>query len=455
MSEQKTLGTITYSPYAGRVFEGDQTGLDFSSFEYNYPLQAKTIARMTMKTIQDDKAFMASTDGLPDDLVKALAGSVLKESIRVSPPTYTAKHRSNLEKMAQYQSNHEGILAASSNDNMLTNQLFSLQAQYQGSVTENEQSFITLVPLMREVITNPAELYFAEGAFRSLNIPTLQARIPERDAFKAQLQLEPGEEEDFTRVKYGDERFDIKPNVVPLMQFQESRIRATIDPMMIDMGQARTALREARELMAIIEVQGKLNATDGNREDISDYTLNSTSGFPRSANAPHVEFLGIIQNHYHDNRVLLDTIFINAVDMSEYLTNWYRATVNPSEVKGWGIMPFPGIPGLRAVVSPFIARGYAWLVSSKALLKGEGPFMEEMWREPGRRADLGHLVDYVQFLLVTPKRYGVRLDLKTVDGTTLNPKGTVYTSFDQVEEELEDVYSGITAKVRDKTKTLS
>ena len=448
MTKQE-MEPITFSPFAGKVYEGDQSKQDFTETQYNYPLRAKTIASMGLRNILEDKVFSASTRGLSDDLIKELAANVKQSMSDVTSPAYVGRHRDGLVKMAEFKNAEDNMLSAGVN-NFVAMQMYQAEMQFNASVSENDQSFITLVPLMREVITNPAELYFAEGAFRSLNLPTLQGRVPERDAYKAQFQLEPGEEEDFTRVKYGDERFDLKPNVVPLMQFQESRIRATIDPLMIDMQQARTALREAREAMAIVEVQGKLNGQTA--VDILDYTADGTAGFPRSENAPHTEFLNIINSHWDANRILLDTIFIHPVDFAEYLTNWYRATVTPTEIKGWGIMPFPGLPGIRAVISPFVSRGYAWACASKALLKGEGPFMEEMWREPGRRADLGHLVDYVQFLFVTPSRYGLKLDLKSVSAAN---KGTVYTTLDSFEDKLEKTYAGITSKVRDKVRTLS
>lgn len=449
----ESIRPITYSPYAGRVFEEDISDEDFTNYRDNFPLMAQTIAKMDVTSTMKERVLSASRlESLPNDLTEQLikSGTTQYVTERLGDITYTAKYRPALRSMAHFEDMKENMFAANLADTNLNLNMYLMQQQYKASVSEADQSFITLVPLLREIITNPAELYFSEGAYRTLNLPTLQGRIPERDAFKAQLQLEPGEEEDYTRVKYGDERFDVKPNVVALMQFQESRIRATIDPLMIDIEQARTALREAREGLAVIEVQGKLNGTTA--QDIEDYTATGNNAIPRSEHAPHVEFVKIIQDKWAADRVLMDTIFINVVDMSEYLTNWYRATVTPSNIQGWGIIPFPGIPGVRAVLSPFIARGYAWMCASKALLKGEGPFMEEMWREPSRRSDLGHLVDYVQFLFVTPSRYGIKLNLKSVPD---NEKGDIITSVEQFEKLTEDTYAGITKKVRDKTRTLS
>ena len=46
--------------------------------------------------------------------------------------------------------------------------------------------------------------YKPGGGIRTIPVPSLNARIPERGAFKAQLGVKPLQEVDFTQVKYGE-----------------------------------------------------------------------------------------------------------------------------------------------------------------------------------------------------------------------------------------------------------
>ena len=238
----------------------------------------------------------------------------------------------------------------------------------QGPSQEGDQSFITLVPLFKDVLSNPPEIFPTEQIYKNYNVPTLQGRLPAMDAFKPQLQLNPGDELDFDRLKYSQDTFDVKPNVVPLMQFQESRIRATIDPMMLDTQMGGFALRWAREMMAVFELQ-KSYTTDS--LTVSDMTAANASGFPRSQNNPKEEIFATINEFVTDKKSIIDMSLWNPVDIVTYESNFYNMGIVPKDVTGYGIINLAGFGGtVKACVSPFAPRGYVYFVDSRSLANG-------------------------------------------------------------------------------------
>ena len=122
---------------------------------------------------------------------------------------------------------------------------------YHAAIGDNSIDHINAFPLLREMVGKPAEVYFLEEMTRTINVPSLNARIPERDAFKAQLGVKPLQEVDFTQVKYGEDHFNLTYNATPFFHPSEDRIRGVIDPMNIDMEESRRALKEARNVLTL------------------------------------------------------------------------------------------------------------------------------------------------------------------------------------------------------------
>jgi hypothetical protein len=138
--------------------------------------------------------------------------------------------------------------------------LMALKQSKSAAIGDNSIDHINAFPLLREMVGKPAEVYFLEEMARTINVPSLNARIPERDAFKAQLGVKPLQEVDFTQVKYGEDHFNLTYNATPFFHPSEDRIRGVIDPMNIDMEESRRALKEARNVLTLFALTG-LTAT--------------------------------------------------------------------------------------------------------------------------------------------------------------------------------------------------
>lgn len=276
---------------------------------------------------------------------------------------------------------------------------------YSAAIGDTSIDHINAFPLLREMVGTPAEVYFLEEMTRTINVPSLNARIPERDAFKAQLGVKPLQEVDFTQVKYGEDHFDLTYNATPFFHASEDRLRGVIDPMNIDMEESRRALREARNVITLFALTA-LTDTDVLTGDWDAKTSGANTVNPKK------EIQAAINNHWVANQSRIDSIAINPIDYQRYEGNDFVKGFQPGlDVVMSGVVPMRGIPGLTAYLDPMIPLGRVYCVDSQAFLKGVGPLQTEQWREPKNNADLGIVRDYVQVLLMNPARYGFKSDL--------------------------------------------
>ncbi len=298
--------------------------------------------------------------------------------------------------------------------NAYLNRQYYAKVKLNAAINESSIDHINAFPLLRELVGTPAELFFIEEAARTLNIPSLTARIPERDAFKPQIGVRPLQEVDFSQVKYGEDHFDLKYNAAPFFHPTEDRLKGVIDPMNIDLQESQRALREGREILALFELT---KLTDSGT-DIADMENKNTGG--SHVNNPKTEITRIIRNHWKSKQSLINWTFWNPVDFQRYEANSHvHGFTAGKDVSPSGVQPFTGIPGLNVVVDPLIPLGNVYFVDNQAFLKGVGPLQTEQWRRPENNADLGIVRDYVQFLLMNPARYGLRtqIDLTTSSDT--------------------------------------
>ena len=291
--------------------------------------------------------------------------------------------------------------------------------QKSAAIGDTSIDHINAFPLLREMVGKPAEIYHLHEIGRTINVPSLNARIPERDAFKAQLGVKPLQEVDFTNVKYGEDNFNLTYNATPFFHPSEDRIRGVIDPMNIDMDESRRALLEARNglvlnaLIGLTDTDVLSNDWDAKTSDVSDFN-------------PKKDILDAMMTHWTTNQSRIDTWAVNPADYQRYEANdfvkGYQAglDVNPE-----GVTPVRGIPGLTAYIDPMVPLGTVYFIDSQALLKGVGPMQTEQWRRPENNTDMGIVRDYVQVIMMNPGRYGFKSDLTlTASGDTATTEPT-------------------------------
>jgi len=357
MSDSKQF---TYWPYNGGVYSGDEAGVDLTRFD---PAASK------LGYLNYD-------------------ASTKKHSIKYGAKT----RRALLAAKAKKAKTRMALIAA---------------------IGDTSIDHINAFTLLRELVGTPAEMYFLEMIPKTINVPNLNARIPERDTFKAQLGVKPLQELDFTQVKYGEDHFDLTYNATPFFHPSEDRLKGIIDPMNIDLQESQRALREARNVLTLFELTTLTdtdvlaNDWDAKTSDVSDFN-------------PKKDIMEAIQNHWKANQSRIDSWAVNPVDYQRYEGNdfvkGYQAGL---DVVNNGVTPVRGIPGLTAYLDPMVPLGTVYFIDSQALLKGVGPLQTEQWRRPENNMDLGVIRDYVEILLMNPARYGFKSDLTlTASGDT-------------------------------------
>jgi hypothetical protein len=287
----------------------------------------------------------------------------------------------------------------------------------QAAIGDTSIDHINAFTLTNNLIGTPDEWYSLEQMTRTMNVSSLNQRIPERDAFKAQLEVQPLQDLDFTNVKYGEDHFDLKYNAAPIFHPTEDRMKGIIDPLNVDLTESQRALREARDGLALLELT-KLTAGSG----LSDMEEKNTGG-SHVAN-PKREIVGKIRAHWKSTQSRINWTAWNPVDFERYESNSHieNGDIKHDAAMG-GVVPLPKIPGVMAAVDPLVPLGTVYFVSSDAFLKGVGPLQTEQWRRPESNSDYGVVRDYVQFLLMNPARYGFKevIDL-TTSGDTAEPE---------------------------------
>ncbi|MCH9657203.1 hypothetical protein K0U27_00675 [archaeon] len=294
------------------------------------------------------------------------------------------------------------------------NRAYAAHKSYNAAINDTSIDHINAFTLSSELVGVPDEWFSLEAMTREINVSSLNQRIPERDAFKAQLGVKPLEEVDFTQVKYGEDHFDLTYNAAPFFHPSEDLLKGVLDPMNVDLSESQRALREARDGLALLELT-KLTAGT----DLKDMELKNTGG--SHVNNPKREIVGKIRQHWKATQTRINWTAWNPVDFERYESNTH---IENGDVKHdaamQGVVPLPKVPGVMAAVDPLVPLGNVYFVSSQAFLKGVGPMQTEQWRRPENNADLGIVRDYVQFLLMNPARYGFKAEIDlTTSGDTV------------------------------------
>jgi hypothetical protein len=276
---------------------------------------------------------------------------------------------------------------------------------FEAAINSTNISHITVIPMIREMLGIPDNEFFLENAFRSVPVPQLKARIPERDTFRPQLSLDRLEELDFANLKFGEANFDLKHNDAPIMVPTEDRMTANFDPYTMGLDEASRSLKEARNALALWE----LTKLSTNASTVADITAVS-SGL--SLNNPKKDLANIFNTFYQANRARINITCWNPVDYQLYEANtWVHGYAPGKDVTDYGMVQLAGFPDVLAIIDSMVPRGFVYAVNAFASLKGEGPLQTETWREQRRNADLGVVRDYVQFMIPNKARYGTKISL--------------------------------------------
>ncbi len=300
-----------------------------------------------------------------------------------------------------------------------------------GGIGQEEVSPLRVIPLIRKILGMRPNIFFVEQGFSTVNVEKLDARIPEQDTRTGQVQMNPLEKVDFDKLRFAEDRFNLKKNTHATLLPSETSKRADFNVMQLNSADAMISfarMRNGQGLKALSTGDGTLVDKDA---PSATFSINDPDAGVVVTSIPHADFnikrelLEQFQNFLDENEALVDVTYWNPIDYARYESNFFsrgkldvggNATVS-------GIVPLVGVPDVIAILDRRVPRGVFYEASSQATLKGEGPFETEFWREYTRDADAFVMRDYVQFLIPNPNRYvrKVQIDATAASGDEFDP----------------------------------
>ena len=306
---------------------------------------------------------------------------------------------------------------------MAAQQLQQMDAQI-GGIGQDEVSPIRVIPLIRKILGQRPNIFFVEQGWSTVNVEKLDARVPEQDTRTGQVKMNPLEKVDFDKLKFAEDRFNLKKNTHATLLPSETSKRADFNVMQLNSADAMVSFARMRNGLALQELSnadGTLVTVDAPSAtfSINDPDAGTAGVFPHSDFNIKKELLTQFQDFLDDNEAIVDVTYWNPIDFARYESNYFTKALNQGmNVTVSGVVVLPGIPDITAILDRRVPRGMFYAASSQATLKGEGPFETEFWREYTRDADAFVMRDYVQFLVPNPKRYvrKIQIDATAASG---------------------------------------
>ena len=435
---------LVYFPRTGKIVLGRG---DIAQRDADKPFDfigTKTLA--TMKQVV--KTFSAAIDGL-----KSAAGLVRYNDYEIN---YQAASRQQLIQMAERKQLLESIQenGYTAKGMIAAAKLEQLDAAI-GGIGNEEVSPIRVIPLIRKILGVRPNIFFAEQAFFTVNVEKLDARVPEQDTRTGQVQMSPLEPVDFDKLKFSEDRFNLKKNVHATLLPSETSKRADFNVMQLNSVDAQVSfarMRNGQSFLEMSNLDGTPHPTPGTSTFvINDPEATGSGAIPHGAFNVKKELLEQFQAHLDSNESLITTTIWNPVDYARYESNYDVHGIDRGvNVVTSGIVQLAGIPDVTAILDRECPTGLIYAIDSQAALKGEGPFETEFWREYTRDADAFVMRDYVQFLIPNPKRYGRKI---TIDATVDTGRLFVTGSELDTDAKLETYVRGQAGQLLDKAAT--
>ena len=386
---------VSYSPYSGGIYRGnistedmryEDSFIDLKLAELNSTTSEYTVPNQISAKLEDKPI------------------SVKKFGIQLSASLENTARGMAAEKMAK-----KMLWAGSTPEQKMQAMQAVQRAKMLNADVDDNISHVRVIPRIPKILGVPPSIYFLENMFTSQPVEKLDARVAEQDGISIELQKQPTERVTPDRTQFTEHRFRLLRNSIGLVWSSESQIRADAPIKEIDYRNAALAKSRAREMLALLEFS-KLEEEDS-------LVINDVKGkedgvaIPRSKNNPIEDFAVITTNFNVEKSANLSTFAWNPIDFVELASNYYALTTafTGPAYQGYGVVAMPKMPGLTAVISPFVPRGWVYGVDKNQVFKGEGPVVMEQERDAQIYSDRAYMHDFVQFLIPNKKRFGLKI----------------------------------------------
>jgi len=250
-----------------------------------------------------------------------------------------------------------------------------------GDISATSLNNITVIQLLDEVIRRQWRDFFAIQGVRKIPVPKLQLDVAITDKYTENREVPELVAPDVSTNIFTQANLRLFKNMTNLYESDESRLKATIEPLDFEIEQASGALANAANAQIITQVEAATDRSNG-----SDWSaINGTHG--RNSNNPlaglTTDLVTLVSNHFRPN-----TLLLHPVNASEYLTSTFiQGQEAALDRQGPGVWPLPKMPGITAIADVGVTLGTAVLYDKSAMLFGEGPTVAEQYRDHQRGAD--------------------------------------------------------------------
>ena len=349
MSNRDYHVTTTYSPLTGKFYPGDQSARDFA---------------------KSDIAGIASLTGMEK------TQGVFEKNLGNLMTTHN-----KLALVAKQVKSGQALTAAADPVNL---------------------SHLQQIQLIRTVIGAPVDYFALEEFYQVQPVEKLQAREPIQSTNTVGDYLDPLEETEANELKFDEFSYNLRKLPAKIYTPIEDIMRTVINPQTLNINTTNWALRKKRNDEARKAIVAGI--TDNTNVGVIEALA---AGAFHSTNHTATNIANVINAHLVANSSLLTHIAISTVDFAKYTENTWTSTgptnMQFNRVIGAGVLPFPGVAGLTAIVDPSLATGTAFLVDKmNGSRLGEGPKTTRRYFDEERDAEVIKLLDFNEFIIVSP-----------------------------------------------------
>lgn len=275
------------------------------------------------------------------------------------------------------------------------------------------------IRLNPELQGTPDDYFWLDELFKIVDVPMHKGRETFYDTTSSAEYLDRMERSKSTKTKYDEIVYDLKKLVDRAYTPIEDMITTIINPQNVDVGQIKYGFKWKRNQSALKALKniGNSQGELGKFEKIGASDFHSTNRVAKELN----EKLNL---YLKANDVKITHIGISTKTFSEYSENtWTKSgplDLNPIRSHGGGVIPFPGIMGVTAVVDVTIPDDTLYCVNKpNALRLGEGAKIMRRFYDEDRDAEAIKFLDFHQYLAVNKqitklqRKFGMTLTVAT------------------------------------------
>jgi hypothetical protein len=263
---------------------------------------------------------------------------------------------------------------------------------------------ITHLQLVRlfEAAQGVPDVYFhIDNMYVHRDIPQLEFRETFYDTTQDVEFLDRMEESRSTQTNYDEIKYDLKKLVGKTYNPIEDIIRTIINPQQVDQSQIDWGMKRRRNQEGINQL-----ANIANTQITLDSPADIGANF-HSTNNTGNDLLELFKTFLIEEDVSIDHVAMSPTMYANYTSNTWTENGGPNgmypmRLPSGGVVPFPGIPGITAVIDPMITNDDVMFAINKAnaLRLGQGPVIMRRYYDEERDSEVVKKLDFVQYIAV-------------------------------------------------------